>query len=219
VVTSPPAPTLIEPPPPTNADTSAGNTDERASSEALHRTIQSAAWSGLKSNGSSAMGRPGFALNHARYEQPATPGAASATVMQLLEMIQPALERSKDISLQLTPLSAVAHALPQQTGAAPGEAGQTEASTIQLARAASYSTGLGLSIGTIWWTARVSGLITSALISTPAWRSLDPLPVVTSPADDGDPDDLDGDDHLGDREVEHLFDADRPIEQDLPIIY
>jgi hypothetical protein len=37
---------------------------------------------------------------------------------------------------------------------------------------------------------------------------------LTSPTDDDD----DDDDHMGDKEVEYLFDADRPIEQDLPII-
>ena len=88
-----------------------------------------------------------------------------------------------------------------------------EPTTVRITRAATYSGGIGLSIGTIWWTARVSGLITSALISTPAWRALDPLPVVTS-TDDGDQDNA----SMGDKEVEHLFDADRPIEQDLPII-
>lgn len=91
-------------------------------------------------------------------------------------------------------------------------------SKIRLTKAATYSTGLGLSIGTIWWTARISGLLTSALISTPAWRSLDPLPVLTTPVDHDDDSAHDPESHLGDREVEHLFDGDRPIENELPII-
>jgi len=143
----------------------------------------------------------------------------NATVIQLLELIKPTAERAQDINLLLTPLSSVTHALPAQAATEATGATQDEelGQAIRLTKVASYSTGLGLSIGTIWWTARISGLVTSALISTPAWRSLDPLPVVTSPSDDPDHDE-DGDSRLGDREVEHLFDGDKPIEQDMPVI-
>ena len=140
----------------------------------------------------------------------------SASVIRLLELIQPTVARVADINLLTTPLSMITHALPAQH-ASNGllDRRGDEPGAIRLTRAASFSTGLGLSIGTIWWTARVSGLVTSALISTPAWRALDPLPVVTSPDDEEDDEDMS---RLGDKEVEHLFDADRPLEQDLPII-
>jgi hypothetical protein len=38
----------------------------------------------------------------------------------------------------------------------------------------------------VWWAARMSGLLASLMISTPAWRSLDPLPVMGL-SDDRDP--------------------------------
>jgi len=39
-------------------------------------------------------------------------------------------------------------------------------------------TGLALSIGAVWWAARAAGLIASLLASAPAWRHMDPLPVL-----------------------------------------
>jgi hypothetical protein len=56
------------------------------------------------------------------------------------------------------------------------------------------------------------------LLSTPAWRSLDPLPVVTSPRDEDEPHDNGPDSHLGDRDVEHLFDANQPDEEEIQLI-
>ncbi|MBI5927618.1 MAG: cadherin domain-containing protein, partial [Aquabacterium sp.] len=144
--------------------------------------------------------------------------ANAPSVMQLLDLIKPNLEHAPDINLSLTPLSSVTHALPAGRLADADTADNDSGSApIRLTKIATYSSGLSLSIGTIWWTARMSGLVTSALISTPAWRSLDPLPVVTSPTDEQD-DEHDGDSRLGDREVEHLFDGDKPVEQDMPII-
>jgi hypothetical protein len=39
-------------------------------------------------------------------------------------------------------------------------------------------TGLALSVGAVWWAARAAGLVASLLASTPAWRDVDPLPVL-----------------------------------------
>jgi hypothetical protein len=38
--------------------------------------------------------------------------------------------------------------------------------------------GIALSVGVVWWASRVTGLIGSLLASMPAWRQLDPLPIV-----------------------------------------
>jgi hypothetical protein len=38
--------------------------------------------------------------------------------------------------------------------------------------------GLALSVGAVWWASRVSGLLGSLLASAPAWRHIDPLPVL-----------------------------------------
>ncbi|MDO9236674.1 MAG: Ig-like domain-containing protein, partial [Aquabacterium sp.] len=144
------------------------------------------------------------------------PSAAASPLIQLLDLIQskqaPQLD---DINLRITPLGDFGHALPSSSLLGTQLGGESkDAKNIQLTRTATYSTGLGLSIGTIWWTARMSGLVTSALISAPAWRSFDPLPVITSPAGDGDG--TDGD--LDDREIDNMFDADSPMEEDMPVI-
>jgi hypothetical protein len=39
-------------------------------------------------------------------------------------------------------------------------------------------TGFALSVGAVWWTARAVGLVASLLTVTPAWRHVDPLPVL-----------------------------------------
>jgi hypothetical protein len=39
-------------------------------------------------------------------------------------------------------------------------------------------TGMALSVGAVWWAARAGGLLASLLASTPAWRHVDPLPVL-----------------------------------------
>ena len=39
-------------------------------------------------------------------------------------------------------------------------------------------TGIALSVGAVWWAARAAGLVASLLASTPAWRHVDPLPVL-----------------------------------------
>jgi hypothetical protein len=42
-------------------------------------------------------------------------------------------------------------------------------------------TGMALSVGAVWWAARAGGLLASLLASAPAWRHLDPLPVLGRP--------------------------------------
>ncbi|KAB2970690.1 cadherin domain-containing protein [Zoogloea sp.] len=48
----------------------------------------------------------------------------------------------------------------------------------QLALQAVKMTGFALSIGTIWWAIRASGLAASLLMTAPAWITFDPLPVL-----------------------------------------
>jgi hypothetical protein len=38
--------------------------------------------------------------------------------------------------------------------------------------------GMALSVGVVWWASRISAMLGSLLASTPAWRHIDPLPVV-----------------------------------------
>jgi len=39
-------------------------------------------------------------------------------------------------------------------------------------------TGLAFSVGAVWWAVRAAGLVASLLASSPAWRHVDPLPVL-----------------------------------------
>jgi hypothetical protein len=38
--------------------------------------------------------------------------------------------------------------------------------------------GVALSVGAVWWTARAAGLMTSVMVTVPAWRTIDPMPVM-----------------------------------------
>jgi hypothetical protein len=63
--------------------------------------------------------------------------------------------------------------------------------------------GFALSVGAVWWASRVGGLIGSLLSSVPAWRHLDPLPILGR---DEDEDDEGGQDQPGgtDADTEEL---------------
>jgi hypothetical protein len=54
--------------------------------------------------------------------------------------------------------------------------------------------GIALSVGVVWWASRVSGLIGSLLASLPAWRHLDPLPIVGRDEDEERWDESEGSD-------------------------
>jgi VCBS repeat-containing protein len=57
--------------------------------------------------------------------------------------------------------------------------------------------GMALSVGVVWWASRVSAMLGSLLASTPAWRHIDPLPVLNDREKDRErwlePDDRDVD--------------------------
>jgi CSLREA domain-containing protein len=46
-----------------------------------------------------------------------------------------------------------------------------------------------LSAGFVWWSLRVAGLISTLLAATPAWRHLDPIPILADAEDDDDDED------------------------------
>jgi hypothetical protein len=63
-----------------------------------------------------------------------------------------------------------------------------EASTV----AASAAASIGLSVGFVVWLLRGGVLLSTVLYSLPAWRSLDPLPVLERVDGDGEDEDDDG---------------------------
>jgi hypothetical protein len=52
------------------------------------------------------------------------------------------------------------------------------APALDIAFGSARISGLALSVGAVWWAARAGGLLASLLASTPAWRHVDPLPVL-----------------------------------------
>jgi hypothetical protein len=70
------------------------------------------------------------------------------------------------------------------------------------------TSGLTISLGAIWWATRASGLVTSLILTTPAWRTLDPLPVLFSQDPDNDAEPSGESDHESDTaaRAEQLFD-------------
>jgi hypothetical protein len=50
--------------------------------------------------------------------------------------------------------------------------------------------GLALSVGAVWWALRAAGLVASLLASAPAWRHIDPLPVLARGDDDEEEEDV-----------------------------
>jgi hypothetical protein len=62
--------------------------------------------------------------------------------------------------------------------------------------------GVSLSLGLVWWATRASALVSSLLITTPAWRTLDPLPIFM--ANSKSPDDESAE--HGEDEAERMFD-------------
>jgi hypothetical protein len=54
-------------------------------------------------------------------------------------------------------------------------------------------TGIALSVGAVWWAARAAGLVASLLTTTPAWRHVDPLPVLGNDPDTDEEEDVEED--------------------------
>ncbi|MBC7701952.1 MAG: hypothetical protein H7225_16330 [Massilia sp.] len=71
----------------------------------------------------------------------------------------------------------------------------TEDRRVKVEKMVVQTSGAALSVGAVWWAARMSGLLASLMISTPAWRSIDPLPVMGLGGGRGPDDEEDGDEH------------------------
>jgi hypothetical protein len=68
------------------------------------------------------------------------------------------------------------------TDSAPAAPIQTEGGVV----AAVQWSGIALSVGMIWWVSRLGGLLTALASASPAWRQLDPLPILGAPAEEED---------------------------------
>ncbi|CAH0353696.1 hypothetical protein AQB9606_03443 [Aquabacterium sp. CECT 9606] len=87
---------------------------------------------------------------------------------------------------------------------------------VKVQKVAVQTSGAVVSVGAVWWAARMSGLLASLMISTPAWRSIDPLPVMgLSNGPDGDDEEADDPlaphgEHQMDEKAAGLFGAQAP---------
>ena len=74
----------------------------------------------------------------------------------------------------------------------------TEDRRVKVEKMVVQTSGAALSVGAVWWAARMSGLLASLMISTPAWRSIDPLPVMGLGGGPGPDDEDERDGHADD---------------------
>ncbi|MGH6647647.1 cadherin domain-containing protein, partial [Aquabacterium sp.] len=93
----------------------------------------------------------------------------------------------------------------------------SEDQLVKVQKTVVQTSGAVVSVGAVWWAARMSGLLASLMISTPAWRSLDPLPVMGLGEDRDAEDEFEGGDSSpdGERHMDEkaagLFGARRPV--------
>jgi hypothetical protein len=75
---------------------------------------------------------------------------------------------------------------------------------------------LSLSLGLVWWATRAGGLVSSLLITTPAWRTIDPLPVFLANSESTNEDADIGSGESA--EAERMFDEPAQQEHEMPYI-
>jgi hypothetical protein len=115
----------------------------------------------------------------------AAPGGTQAQKVLAAEAIQP-VGRAEGESVEVKPLSSEVEVEPlraemqvlpirRDTFDNPDD---EERRTIEVIMSSVKVTGLAFSVGAVWWAARAAGLVASLLASSPAWRHVDPLPVL-----------------------------------------
>ena len=89
-----------------------------------------------------------------------------------------------DLSLPASDSNAVSAS---RSGIALGERGEPaddEQDRLEILLDTLRVSGIAVSAGAVWWTSRQVGLLASLLASTPAWRNIDPLPVLARDDDE-----------------------------------
>jgi hypothetical protein len=100
------------------------------------------------------------------------------------EVIETKPQRSE---LEVEPIRAEMQVLPVRRDALDNPEDE-ERRTIEVILSSVRITGLAFSVGAVWWAARAAGLIASLLASSPAWRHVDPLPVLGRDEEDEEED-------------------------------
>jgi hypothetical protein len=65
--------------------------------------------------------------------------------------------------------------------------------------------GLSLTVGMVWWALRLGGLLASAMVSVPAWRQIDLLPILDDESERDWDADGDGTRDSDDQAAEEVF--------------
>jgi len=98
------------------------------------------------------------------------------------ETIETKPQRSE---IDVAPIRAEMQAIPTRHDL---ELDEEERARIEVVLNSVRITGLAFSVGAVWWAARAAGLIASLLASSPAWRHVDPLPVLGRDEEDEEQD-------------------------------
>jgi hypothetical protein len=83
--------------------------------------------------------------------------------------------RAEPDAIETQPIRAEMHVIPTRHALAQDD---EEKQRIEVILGSVRITGLAMSVGAVWWAARAAGIIASLLASSPAWRHVDPLPVL-----------------------------------------
>jgi hypothetical protein len=115
----------------------------------------------------------------------ATPSTASTTTEKRLfaDTALPAARAEAEVietkplrtDLEVAPVRAEMQVIPTRENP---DVDDEERSRIEVVLNSVRITGLAFSVGAVWWAARAAGLVASLLASSPAWRHVDPLPVL-----------------------------------------
>ncbi|HTO46651.1 MAG TPA: tandem-95 repeat protein, partial [Burkholderiales bacterium] len=139
----------------------------------------------------------------------AAPGAAQVQKAVTLEAVTPTVRaeteatESKPLTseVEVATLRAEMQVLPMRRDSLENPDDE-ERKTIEVIMGTVRVTGLAFSVGAVWWAARAAGLVASLLASSPAWRHVDPLPVLGRDDEEeeqwGEADDEENKDHKDD---------------------
>lgn len=100
-----------------------------------------------------------------------------STLLQLLERLNLDLNDGGRLTLPLQPIPGM------QGGTFPtripfNAQSVEESRLVVLDSPVMQGSSVALSVGAVWWTARAAGLMTSMMVTVPAWRTIDPMPVM-----------------------------------------
>jgi hypothetical protein len=116
---------------------------------------------------------------------PAVQSASQAQRLAGAEALTPQVRLQSDLiettalrgEIEVEPIRAAMQLIPARRDLELAQ-DDAERQQIEIVMQSVQLSGMALSVGAIWWAARAAGLVASLLASSPAWRHVDPLPVL-----------------------------------------